>query len=105
MIRRPPRSTLFPYTTLFRSGGGVEGPPRPADPDERAVRGRPVGGVLRRRGRLVPPLPAPRQPEPAGPGPVDRPAARRQGGEEERGPPDPGPAPIATPPATARRRP
>src|SRR5947208_4912187 len=25
MIRRPPRSTLFPYTTLFRSG-----PPRPA---------------------------------------------------------------------------
>src|SRR3712207_7413920 len=23
MIRRPPRSTLFPYTTLFRSGGGV----------------------------------------------------------------------------------
>src|SRR3712207_7161239 len=27
MIRRPPRSTLFPYTTLFRSGGGgVDGP-------------------------------------------------------------------------------
>src|SRR5256885_12933250 len=26
MIRRPPRSTLFPYTTLFRS------PPRPAGP-------------------------------------------------------------------------
>src|SRR2546427_4768295 len=27
MIRRPPRSTLFPYTTLFRSidGGGVAG--------------------------------------------------------------------------------
>src|SRR5688572_31609619 len=23
MIRRPPRSTLFPYTTLFRSIGGV----------------------------------------------------------------------------------
>src|SRR3712207_6627601 len=23
MIRRPPRSTLFPYTTLFRSGGHV----------------------------------------------------------------------------------
>src|SRR3712207_7965139 len=22
MIRRPPRSTLFPYTTLFRSGRG-----------------------------------------------------------------------------------
>src|SRR3712207_8159079 len=27
MIRRPPRSTLFPYTTLFRSvsGGGARG--------------------------------------------------------------------------------
>src|SRR3712207_9000688 len=24
MIRRPPRSTLFPYTTLFRSMPGVE---------------------------------------------------------------------------------
>src|SRR2546429_6042419 len=24
MIRRPPRSTLFPYTTLFRSGLAVE---------------------------------------------------------------------------------
>src|SRR3712207_7879293 len=23
MIRRPPRSTLFPYTTLFRSGKGI----------------------------------------------------------------------------------
>src|SRR3712207_8691972 len=25
MIRRPPRSTLFPYTTLFRSGADVGG--------------------------------------------------------------------------------
>src|SRR5260221_5134081 len=25
MIRRPPRSTLFPYTTLFRSRGGLHG--------------------------------------------------------------------------------
>src|SRR3712207_9440199 len=24
MIRRPPRSTLFPYTTLFRSHNGVD---------------------------------------------------------------------------------
>src|SRR5690242_21814198 len=24
MIRRPPRSTLFPYTTLFRSGGTID---------------------------------------------------------------------------------
>src|SRR5437868_9953985 len=28
MIRRPPRSTLFPYTTLFRSGGRVRPLPR-----------------------------------------------------------------------------
>src|SRR3989442_9337585 len=26
MIRRPPRSTLFPYTTLFRSLRGIGGP-------------------------------------------------------------------------------
>src|SRR5258708_27392517 len=26
MIRRPPRSTLFPYTTLFRSGLDLGGP-------------------------------------------------------------------------------
>src|SRR5256885_9379727 len=25
MIRRPPRSTLFPYTTLFRSSGEIYG--------------------------------------------------------------------------------
>src|SRR5438309_7554847 len=25
MIRRPPRSTLFPYTTLFRSGSSIGG--------------------------------------------------------------------------------
>src|SRR2546430_7380074 len=31
MIRRPPRSTLFPYTTLFRSAfGGVAGASREA---------------------------------------------------------------------------
>src|SRR5438105_5138228 len=28
MIRRPPRSTLFPYTTLFRSAGDDEIPAR-----------------------------------------------------------------------------
>src|SRR2546422_1813529 len=30
MIRRPPRSTLFPYTTLFRSGNAHDERPRPA---------------------------------------------------------------------------
>src|SRR3712207_4677544 len=28
MIRRPPRSTLFPYTTLFRSEGGLQSLPK-----------------------------------------------------------------------------
>src|SRR3712207_7878877 len=45
MIRRPPRSTLFPYTTLFRSVRVVAHPPVPVaatqpgglDPHERAV--------------------------------------------------------------------
>src|SRR3712207_7593951 len=40
MIRRPPRSTLFPYTTLFRSAG-----PRGAGRD--AVLRPPVAGLLR----------------------------------------------------------
>src|SRR2546426_1234972 len=31
MIRRPPRSTLFPYTTLFRSRRGLDRC-RPGDP-------------------------------------------------------------------------
>src|SRR2546428_9007840 len=29
MIRRPPRSTLFPWATLFRSMGPLEGPSPP----------------------------------------------------------------------------
>src|SRR6266496_4534336 len=36
MIRRPPRSTLFPYTTLFRS--------RPLGVPDECVRHRPSGG-------------------------------------------------------------
>src|SRR5256885_12742549 len=36
MIRRPPRSTLFPYTTLFRSARAVRGPRLRADGQSRA---------------------------------------------------------------------
>src|SRR5436305_5779833 len=36
MIRRPPRSTLFPYTTLFRSHGGRRRPDA-AHPDTDTV--------------------------------------------------------------------
>src|SRR3712207_4537455 len=53
MIRRPPRSTLFPYTTLFRSvaaqggegvaehqgGGGLADPALAADDGDRAAAG------------------------------------------------------------------
>src|SRR5256885_17165118 len=56
MIRRPPRSTLFPYTTLFRS---------PADRTWRAV-----------RGRIAAADPA----EPVGPVPAPGPHARRGSG-------------------------
>src|SRR5258706_10917423 len=52
MIRRPPRSTLFPYTTLFRS-----------------ARGRPHA-VARYHGRALP--------QPAGDGEGRAPAADRQ---------------------------
>src|SRR5260221_1708657 len=38
MIRRPPRSTLFPYTTLFRSVRGCGDGSAPGG--ERALRGR-----------------------------------------------------------------
>src|SRR5258707_9680814 len=50
MIRRPPRSTLFPYTTLFRSSAlGARG-----DADATAyhqILGRGLGPVVRRRDR------------------------------------------------------
>src|SRR2546426_2203039 len=54
MIRRPPRSTLFPYTTLFRSGR-VDGP----DLEPVAGHGKETGGAHRAdpvgvaQGRLV----------------------------------------------------
>src|SRR3712207_8120741 len=65
MIRRPPRSTRFPYTTLFRSGGALAGGRglrrlvrRAAAPGR--ARGADAGGGLLppRRGRGRPPPPA-----------------------------------------------
>src|SRR3712207_7588925 len=58
MIRRPPRSTLFPYTTLFRSpAGGVRRARRhqPAAGGARPPRGVARGDPRRRQGG-VPPL-------------------------------------------------
>src|SRR5256885_10456902 len=51
MIRRPPRSTLFPYTTLFRSRrdqGRARADPRPRDRQLDQPRGRPRQGRHRR---------------------------------------------------------
>src|SRR3712207_6848854 len=46
MIRRPPRSTLFPYTTLFRSAGGARRAVRRARPGHRRA------GAQERPGRV-----------------------------------------------------
>src|SRR3989449_4918343 len=47
MIRRPPRSTLFPYTTLFRSHADAAPRDTGADPSER----QPGGATERLRAR------------------------------------------------------
>src|SRR5438309_1844341 len=50
MIRRPPRSTLFPYTTLFRSDQGCDlGGDSADEPVE-------IAQALLRRGRIDQPL-------------------------------------------------
>src|SRR2546422_1796081 len=65
MIRRPPRSTLFPYTTLFRSRGPRRQPRRrclpPARPAQMEASARagtsagPEGPARERRSRARPP--------------------------------------------------
>src|SRR3712207_7498948 len=54
MIRRPPRSTLFPYTTLFRSPGRHPDRPRPRPQWRRdlrvGLRGAAVQQLRRRHG-------------------------------------------------------
>src|SRR3712207_8042800 len=75
MIRRPPRSTLFPYTTLFRSwdlhadqGDGLgQPPPRPA--------GRAAARLGVARGALALPRGGPRVPAVVGVG-IDRKSTR-----------------------------
>src|SRR2546425_7738850 len=50
MIRRPPRSTLFPYTTLFRSRAHADSAWDAAVAGRRA---RGVRGIGERRGRVL----------------------------------------------------
>src|SRR5256885_14546488 len=105
MIRRPPRSTLFPYTTLFRSERPLEaqvghGPPRPRlerhrgggqlDPDlERAhevmIDGQVPDGPPSRREHVEE---GAQRPENAG-----EPPRPRRGGERRRGGPGRAPPP------------
>src|SRR3712207_6953300 len=47
MIRRPPRSTLFPYTTLSRSARFAEGRPGAIVVEATGVRDVPSGPLLR----------------------------------------------------------
>src|SRR3989441_7308137 len=79
MIRRPPRSTLFPYTTLFRSlldrpdgviahvtdpdgrvlqrtVAGADGPPRVLEPADDPLGARSFGQPEARHGPAAPPL-------------------------------------------------
>src|SRR5690349_24146694 len=46
MLRRPPRSTLFPYTTLFRSEGGRGDRDHENGGAERMERGHPPGAAV-----------------------------------------------------------
>src|SRR3989449_6418472 len=106
MIRRPPRSTLFPYTTLFRSRGaergGVERGRRQAAEVAHATaqerRLRPVGSVSpgpaeaeAGGGRPPPPRPPPAGGPPHAP---PRPRATRAGAAgRRRAPRRPAPPP------------
>src|SRR3712207_7044787 len=58
MIRRPPRSTLFPYTTLFRSSGVLPAAPRHRTrrrrPDQRRRHGGDGRDQRRNPGRHLP---------------------------------------------------
>src|SRR2546430_9851621 len=51
MIRRPPRSTLFPYTTLFRSGSPLTPSPK-TDPGDVRESNQPEGLEDRKSTRL-----------------------------------------------------
>src|SRR3712207_8369282 len=46
MIRRPPRSTLFPYTTLFRSRAALGAPDGPTTPSRSPVHPEPTTPAL-----------------------------------------------------------
>src|SRR6266536_1844902 len=119
MIRRPPRSTLFPYTTLFRSRSR---PPRrlagadPGVPRQRDPRPSTAPGPAAHRGHARAPAgdPAPRRLVAVGPVGLRTRDARRQGVRVRRRRPvrltrrhrlpAPPAARLRLPPPPARRR-
>src|SRR2546430_17640745 len=89
MMRRPPRPTLFPYTTLFRPAGGAW---------------QPFAG--HRTAMPVQPLsPAAPPPPPAPPAPPPPPPAPAWAGSAAAAPPPPPPPPPGTPAAAAAAMP
>src|SRR5687767_265567 len=90
MLRRPPRSTLFPYTTLFRSRGALWSQPRRLcpwarrpprqEPRRRHSSPRSPAETARRIGqpRLRPAAPAPPRPRARRPAPSSAGLLRRR---------------------------
>src|SRR2546427_5112121 len=112
MIGRPPRSTLFPYTTLSRSHQGRR--PQSSPPGPSARRTRPVRFLrvassswpIDRRiwsawARVKPPPPPPCCPSPAAPPPP--PASASLGGAPPPPPPPAGGTFLLAPPPPRRR--
>src|SRR6266496_723536 len=85
MLRPPPKSTLFPYTTLFRARRRPAGTPTAGGPEAGRLPGR--SGPPRHRGERAPAH------RPAGPAPAAPPA----GGPSPRRPPA-GPAAVSISP-------
>src|SRR2546425_2882816 len=92
MIRRPPRSTLFPYTTLFRSLAGLELASQLASPPDAIVLPLGTGGTA--AGLGLPATPPGRPTRGVG-GPVAPPLVAHP--PPARWPP-PGAAPLLAPP-------
>src|SRR3712207_7886672 len=53
MIRRPPRSTLFPYTTLFRSSNPTKRNHMLADAAKKWIKAHPIGFIILGFKRLI----------------------------------------------------
>src|SRR5258708_26511014 len=109
MIRRPPRSTLFPYTTLFRSYPAAQDDALRAAADAINGSSKPIllvgNGVIRRdaagHGAVAAPRPFTPRPRIPAPPPLmakGAPHARHPNAPPAGGPPRPRARPAAPPP-------